>query len=81
MTDITCATAIQDMLTLYPDCEMRVPDVWRELDEKWSQALVLETLEALVQGRVVVRLNHEGTAWYSIAMDRVDASHWQDGPG
>lgn len=79
MTDTECANAIVELLALYPDCEMRVPDVWGELNEKWDKALIETTLQALVAARSVAVLNHDGVPWYSIAIQKLDASQWSDG--
>jgi hypothetical protein len=76
MSDPTCATAILAMLALYPDCEMRVPDVWRELDEKWPQELVATTLDELVQSRELARITDAGVTWYSVALTKLDAADW-----
>ncbi len=78
MTDQTCAAAILELLTLYPDCEMRAKDVFAELDEKWPQAEIDGVLEELVQQRAVTRLNDGGTAWHSVAIQRLDASKWRE---
>lgn len=71
MTETSCASAILDLLTLYPDCEMRVADVWQELDQKWQQAIVQDTLETLVCSGRVLRLNDDGKFWYSVAMTKL----------
>ena len=76
MPDTTCATAILELLALYPDCEMRVPDVWRELDEKWPQEQVATTLDALVQRRELARITDADVAWYSVALTKLDATDW-----
>ena len=76
MSDSNCATAILDLLIAYPDCEMRVADVWAELDEKWELALVAATLEDLVQSRSLSRLNDGGETWYSVAVAKLDAANW-----
>ncbi len=78
MTETTCAAAILDLLTLYPDCEMRAADVWSELDERWEEALVRSTLEALVADGSVSRLNHDGEHWYSVAIRLLEATAWLD---
>lgn len=76
MTDHPCATAILDLLTLYPDCEMRVPDVCGELDQRWDQATVASTLDALFAARRLMRINDAGTLWYSASLEKLADKDW-----
>ena len=72
MTDTPCATAILELLTLYPDCEMRAQDVFGELDEKWPLADVQASLDVLLAARRVLRITDAGVQWYCVAMEKLN---------
>ncbi len=76
MTDQACGAAIAQLLTLYPDCEMRAADVWAELDQRWDAAQVAQVLAELVRAGHVTQLNDAGEAWYSVAVAKLDAANW-----
>ncbi len=76
MTDHPCATAILALLNLYPDCEMRLSDVWGELDQQFEQSLLESTLEDLFAARRLMRITDAGVRWYSASLETIPDKDW-----